>query len=484
MSLGALLVIITTLLPLFLVVYWVLVVVGLIAEDRDPTTTLAWILILWLLPVVGLVLYFFAGRDWAGRTLKRRWVREWNQAASGFLGPRYAAFEQRQMDLETRSEGTVTGRITRAIKSTNGVPALPSASVEIWEHGSTYFPELIADLRGATDSIHMQYFIWENDKLTQEICDTLIDRLNHGVEVRILNDFIGNVWYRKDQLKKVRAAGAIWQSDQTQLGKLNYRNHRKITVVDGRVAHTGGFNIGQEYIDGGSRYPAWRDTGLRITGPEVWRLQDLFAQRWWEVRKESLYEERYFPQWTGGVDGVMTQTVAHGVEEPWRASARAYEVAIASAEKRVLIQSPYYVPTDSMQAALVNAALAGVEVHLMMTGWPDKKIAFYAAHSFFRPLLRAGGHIWMWDKGFFHAKSITVDGLASSIGTMNLDTRSLDLHKELMVWFYDEGIAQRCEGIFFDDLKDCREVTLEEVDAYSSVKRFRNSAARLASKLM
>lgn len=472
------------LISLFILAYWVLVVVSLIAEDRDPTTTLAWILILWLLPVAGLVLYFFAGRDWAGRTLKRRWVREWHETATAFLMPRYAPFAQRQLDLESNSEGTVTGRITRAIKATNGVPALPSASVEIWEQGSTYFPRLIADLMSATDHIHMQYFIWENDTLTQEICDTLIDRLNHGVEVRILNDFIGNIGYKKTQLKAVRAAGAIWQSDQTQLGKLNYRNHRKITVVDGRVAHSGGFNIGQEYIDGGSRYPAWRDTGLRITGPSVARLQDLFAQRWWEVREESLYTERYFPVWTGGDEGIMTQTVAHGVEEPWRASARAYEVAIASAEQRVLIQSPYYVPTDSMQAALLNAALSGVEVHFMMTGWPDKKVAFFAAQSFFRPLLKAGAHIWMWEKGFFHAKSLTVDGLASAIGTMNLDTRSLDLHKELMVWFYDKTIATRCEEIFFDDLKECREITLEEVDGYSSLRRFRNSAARLASKLM
>jgi cardiolipin synthase len=254
-----------------------------------------------------------------------------------------------------------------------------------------------------------------------------MERLKAGVEVRILNDFLGNIQYKKDQLRALRDAGAKWSSDQAQIGKLNYRNHRKITIIDGVIGHSGGVNIGQEYIDGGSKYPTWRDTGVRLTGPAVLRLQELFSERWFEVEKESLFADKYFPEWQGDPGSIMTQVVAHGVEDLWHSSARAYEIAIAQADKRVLIQSPYYVPTESMQEMLVNTALSGIEVHFMMTGWPDKKIAFNAAKTFWKPLLEAGAHVYLYDKGFFHAKSMVVDGQATAVGTMNMDTRDLVL---------------------------------------------------------
>ena len=223
---------------------------------------------------------------------------------------------------------------------------------------------------------------------------------------------------------------------------------------------------------------------MRIVGPGVLRLQELFAARWFEVERESLFTEKYFPRWEGDPGSIMTQVVAHGVEDWWQSSSRAYEIAITAADKRVLIQSPYYVPTESMQEALVNTALSGIEVHFMMTGWPDKKIAFNAAKTFWRPLLEAGAHVHLYDKGFFHAKSMVVDGEAVAVGTMNLDTRSLELHKELMLWVYDEEFARINEQIFYDDLKECHEVTLDDVTGLGAGAKFRNSAARLASKLI
>lgn len=467
-----------------LVVYGIAVVITLIAEDRDPTTTLAWILVMWLLPGFGMVLYFFAGRDWAGITMKSDYVKNLAAIQRPFMARIYETYREQADALVLRVDGTFTEKLLKATQADSGAAALPATSFDVWTSGEAYFPELIADIGRAEKFVHMQYFIWGRDELTTQICDALMERLKAGVEVRILNDFIGSIRFRKDQLKALGDAGAKWSSDQSQLAKLNYRNHRKITVIDGVIGHTGGVNIGQEYIDGGKAFPTWRDTGMRITGPAVLRLQDLFAQRWFEVEKESLYTEKYFPIPPGDPGSIMTQIVAQGVEDPWSSSTRAHEIAMGAARERLLIQSPYYVPTEALEEVLVNAALSGVEVHFMMTGWPDKRIAFHAAKSYWKPLLKAGAHVWLYDAGFFHAKSIVVDGEAAAIGTMNMDIRSLSLHKELMVWLYDKEIAASCEKIFYEDMELSHEVTLEDVEAYTAGDRFRSSAARLASKLI
>jgi cardiolipin synthase len=183
-------------------------------------------------------------------------------------------------------------------------------------------------------------------------------------------------------------------------------------------------------------------------------------------------------------DPLMLQVVAQGVEDYWSSSTRTHQIAIAGAERRAWIQSPYWVPDLSMLDCVVNAALSGIDLKFMMTGWPDKKIAFRTAQSFWKPILEAGGEIYLYMGGFFHAKTLVVDGRMGSCGTMNLDIRSLHLHKELMVWMYDEGLAKRQEEIFLADLEKCRQVTLEEVNSWSSYKRFMDSMSRLASNLL
>lgn len=468
----------------FLVLYWIGVVVALIAEDRDPSTTIAWILILCLLPVFGLVLYFFLGRDWAGITAKSKWLRSRESVRIPFMREIWA-LNAPEVEAFYAHEGlNVSHEVAHAIWAQTQVAPLLARDIEVWPSGKEYFPHLLEDLKTAQESINMQYFIWEEDELTDQVVEVLLERLQNGVEVRILNDFFGSIAYSKKGLKRLKAAGARVLSDVTAFKQANYRNHRKITIIDGVLAHTGGVNLGQEYIDGGKRYASWRDTGMRLRGPAVFALQDLFCQRWFEVDGTSLYREKFFPIDKVGTGTIMTQVAAHGVEDYWRVSTRAYEVAISAADRYVLVQSPYYVPTDGMEEALINAALAGVDVHLMITGVPDKKIAWYAAFSYFERLLRAGAHVHLYEAGFFHAKSITVDDECCAVGTMNLDVRSLDLHKELMVWMYDEELTRNNRAIFEHDLKQCREVSLEEIEKTRFSARFRNSAARLASKLL
>jgi len=284
----------------------------------------------------------------------------------------------------------------------------------------------------------------------------------------------------------LKAAGAAVSADVWQLFKLNYRNHLKLVVIDGVIGYTGGANLGQEYIDGGRRFPAWRDTNIRLTGRAVAELQKLFALCWFEDKHEDLLEERYLPPAVadGGrsLDGeVLTQLVAHTIEEPWEAGRRAHMIAISQAERSLRIQSPYFVPDKGIYDAMINAALSGVHLQFMMTGCVDKRLPFWAAQTYYEPLLRAGGRIYQYTGGFFHAKTIAVDSEICAVGTMNLDNRSLRLHRELMEWIYDVGVTRQLEAIFDHDLERCREITLDEVRSVGPLKHFRNSCARLFS---
>lgn len=474
------------LIGLVLVLYWVAVVLAMVGMNREPTVTLLWILILTLLPFVSLPIYFFAGRDWKRIHGRQRWVGELRAIREPFMGRLYAGWATYSQGVVAKYRRTPIERLIRAVSTERENQPLPANELGIWSDGAEYFPRLIDDVLKARHSIHMQYYTWERDELTTTLCDALMDRVGAGVEVRILNDFLGSLRYRKDQLNALRAAGAHVGSDVTQIRKLNYRDHRKITVVDGVIAHTGGVNIGQEYIDGGAKFSSWRDTGVRLTGPAAAELQMLFAERWYEVFKESLFAPEYFPPAHMPVvdDPIMTHVVAQGVEEYWSSSTRAHEIAISGAQKRVLVQSPYWVPDATMLDVFMNAALSGVEVRFMMTGWPDKRLAFYAAQSYWEPLLRAGAHVHLYTAGFLHAKTIVVDDTVCAVGTMNLDIRSLRLNQELMMWIYDEGLARSQAEVFDADLTKCLEVTLDEIASWSGLRRFRNSASRLASNLL
>jgi cardiolipin synthase len=469
-----------------LFLYGIAVVIAIVAMDRDPTVTLLWMIILVVLPGLGLLIYFFAGRDWKRIHPKQRWVEDLRAIREPFMEPLYARYAPHSQAILATYRGTPVERLIRAVSRERGNQPLPANDFVIWPSGAEYFPHLIDDISKAQRSIHMQYYVWERDELTTKVCDALMERVRAGVEVRILNDFLGSARYRKDQLDALKAAGARVGYDMTQIRKLNYRDHRKITVIDEVIGHTGGINIGQEYIDGGDRFATWRDTGVRFTGPAVAELQKLFAERWYEVYRESLFDERYFPPADAPVvaDPVMTQVVAQGVEEFWSSSSRAHEIAISGAQKRVSIQSPYWVPDQTMLDMFINTALSGVELRFMMTGVPDKKLAFHAAQSYWEPVLRAGGRVYLYMAGFLHAKSIVVDGQVSAVGTMNLDIRSLRLNQELMVWVYDEAVALRQEEIFEADLADCVELTLEDIALWSVFRRLRNSASRLASNLL
>jgi len=473
---------------LVLVVYWIVAVVAIIGEDREPTITLAWILTLVAFPGIGLVFYFFLGRDWKHRIPKRAITKTAHAEMREAMLSVYEPYLQLQADFMSRFEGTVTGRISHSILAVNDDRPLPVRSFDILPSGEEFFSALLTDMAGAQRFIHLQFYIWEHDELTKRIAMVLHDRLNAGVEVRINYDWIGSLPFRKDQLHALRDAGAVVRADTTAIGSINYRNHRKIVVIDAEIGYTGGHNIGQEYIDGGSNYDSWRDTSARITGPGVAALQKWFAHRWLIGQGDSsMFAAKYFPEPDPALaadEPIVVQVVAQGVDDPMESARRAHMVAISGAEKTVRLQSPYFVPDAGMYDAMINAALAGIDVRFMMTGVPDHIWAFWAAQSYWRQLIVAGVRVYVYEAGFFHAKTIAVDSEACAIGTLNLDLRSLRLQREIMLWTFHAPTVREQEAIFDRDLDACREITLVELDSMNRLVRLRNSAARLAANLL
>ena len=469
-------------------VYLVILIVLLISDDREPSLTVAWLLVLIFLPFLGVLLYIFLGRDWRVVAERKGWPEALRRKRLEGMAPVYERNACAYDRFKREWRGSTADKVQRAISAKEVAQVLPASSIELFVTGADKFAALKRDLRNARRSIHLQYFIWEQDELTAEITKILMDRLQAGVEVRITYDWIGSIWHGKRELLQLSRAGAHVEADLADILRANYRNHRKIAVIDGDIGYTGGMNMGQEYIDGGSRFSTWRDTHIRITGQAVADLQKLFASRWYEnVRhRESLFDERYMP----GADpwcvdeGILVEIAAQGVEDAWDMARRAHLVAIGQAERTVFLQSPYFVPDYSIYDQLINSALSGIEVRLMMTGVADKRMPFWAAQTYFRRLLEAGGHIHVYQDGFFHPKTIVVDGSLAAVGTMNLDNRSLKLHKELMVWVFDELFARQVQQSFYDDLKHCREITLEDVGATRRLSRFRNQAARLLSEAL
>lgn len=467
-----------------LLAYWVGVAIVVITDDREPTETLAWLLVLFAAPLVGLAFYGLFGRNWKKRTLRDPSLEK-IRAISEPTMRRVREAHSAQAEALAWAEGSEFSHVMTLIANTEGAVAMPAYDAELLIDGEAKFAALKRDLARAKESINLHYFIWERDALTAELTTILLERIAAGVEVRMLNDFVGNLPYRKDELQRLKAAGAQVHQDVIDPRQINYRNHRKIVVIDGVLGYTGGINVGQEYIDGAPRYPAWRDSHCKFSGPAVADLQRLFAVRWWSRTGENLFTERFFPvDYPDAGRRTLAQTVSTGVDVPWDPARRAHLVGMGDAKQRIWIQSPYLVPTPDIFSAMIDAALSGVDVRFMMTAWPDKKIAYYAAETFFRPLVEAGVQVYRYERGFLHAKTMTIDGRVLVIGTMNFDIRSLALHKELMVWFYDPLLAEKNERAFIEDMKACERITIEEIESWTPVRRLRNASARLAANLL
>jgi cardiolipin synthase len=367
-------------------------------------------------------------------------------------------------------------------------------NVEILQDAQMKYPRLEADVEGAQDSIHMEYFIWQADDYMQKFGDLLIRKAKEGVEVRVLFDALGShflLWKNRRYLLRLRRGGVKIHPYLSFLGlwrlhTINYRNHRKIAVIDGKIGYTGGMNMGEEHLKGAKPYDAWRDTHLRITGDTVSILQGIFATSWYNTTKEPLTDLRYFPEHdTLPENPVPIQIVLSGPDSEWHAIQQQYFLMILAAEKHVYIQSPFFVPNSSVSEAIRVAALSGVDVQMMFaprdTGSP---IPNWAANTYFLDMVDARAKVYLYQPGYLHAKTISIDASMCSIGTANMDMRSFTTNYEMNAIIYDEEKSKELEAAFLKDLEGCVPFDAKMYRAKPRLVRFRDSLARLLSPLL
>ncbi|MHB9003362.1 MAG: cardiolipin synthase [Coriobacteriia bacterium] len=462
----------------------IIVIVILIREERDPSTTLAWAFALLLMPGFGLIAYLLFGTDHRRRARHDRARREAQLKAAATLDPLYVRFNN---DAATRlaEEHPLAVRLSSAIERQCGTRLLPCEHLELITDGETAFERLIDDIRGARESINLQFFIWGNDALTARVCGELAAKVAGGVEVRVLYDSMGSLRRGKAQLRELARSGAAVVTDRPHPAWMNYRDHRKIVVVDGKIGYTGGMNMAQEYVDGGRRFAHWRDTQCRFTGPLVAELQRMFAARWYRLTNEDLFIERHFPELAiHGERPVWGQLAFSGPDSEWQAVRNTFLLCILGAERSLRVCSPYFVPDEAIGEALNVQSLTGVDVRFMMTGVPDKYGVWYAAFSYIDELIEAGGRMFQYMDGFFHPKTLTVDGRIAVIGTANFDIRSFALHDELSLFFYDAATARELDDHFRRDEAHCREIDGAFYARLHPLARTRNAFMRLWSRLL
>lgn len=461
----------------------------LISENRRPQATLAWMLVFFFAPGVGVVIYLLFGR---GRKAFSRQSRLLRQDLAGNARPLLELLLSRQDDEIARLEaGSPSHRKLMMLVRRNSYSGLTRRNrVEILQDAATFYPSLIADISAARHSIHLQYFIWRIDSFTEELKRLLIAKAREGVEVRLLYDPIGsNVWFEKSHFSEMRAAGIgiAPTSPLYQLHTISYRNHRKITVIDGSIGYTGGMNIGKEHLDGGKGFDAWRDTQLRIVGDGAALLQTVFMVDWYNAVRENLFSPAYLriAADTSPETDIPVQILTSGPDSKWEAIRQLYFAMIASAQRRVFIQSPYFILDASIAEALTAAALAGVDVRVMLSARASgNKVPEWAGNTFILDVVNAGVRVFLYERGYLHAKTISIDSRICSIGSTNIDIRSFGINYEINAVLYSVRLAAQLERDFERDLANCIEFDRETYLARGVAIRFRDSVARLFSPLL
>jgi cardiolipin synthase len=477
-------------------VYMVVSAIFIISENRSPSVTMAWILSFLALPVVGVLLYIFLGRT--VNFFSRR-LHLTPQGVDSELLQRIRPLVVRQVSLtkmirNDTVRSTAQRRLVEMMRRT-GLSVLTAADqVEIMQDADVKYPQLEADLEAAQHSIHMEYFIWQADAYMQKFADLLIRKAQQGVEVRILFDALGShflLWKNRGYLNRLRRGGVkiypyLNFLGLLQLHTINYRNHRKIAVIDGKIGYTGGMNMGEEHLIGAPPYRAWRDTHLRLTGDTVSILQGIFTTSWFNTTKEVLADLRYFPEHEENSDNpIPVQIVLSGPDSQWHAIQQQYFLMIMSAEEHVYIQSPFFIPNSSVAEALRVVAMSGVDVKLMFaprdTGTP---IANWAANTYFVDMVDAGAKVYLYQPAYMHAKTLSIDSAVCSVGTANMDMRSFTTNYEMNAVLYDAAKAEELEAAFERDLAGCIRFDAKAYRARARWVRFRDSLARLLSPLL
>ncbi|SFA43049.1 cardiolipin synthetase 2 [Parageobacillus thermantarcticus] len=452
-------------------------------ENRRPAHTLTWLVVLGSFPVLGFFFYLMFGRNYRKQRLFQKKAMLDEQTFLKFQTQREWDVEQLAIEEHQRPLLQLAHRIGKS-------PVSLATETKVLTNGQETFSTIFAELKKATHHIHLEYYIVRHDEVGQQLKAILMEKAKQGVHVRFLYDAVGSWKLSKTYIQELRDAGVeMIPFSPVRLpflsNKINFRNHRKIIVIDGTVGFVGGLNIGDEYLGKDKYFGFWRDTHLWIRGEAVRTLQLIFLQDWYYMTGKTLLTPEYLSPQLVHYDGQGgVQLIAGGPDQKWEVIKHLYFAMITSAQRSIWIASPYFVPDEDILTALKVAALSGIDVRILAPKRPDKKIVFYASRSYFPELLEAGVKIYEYSKGFLHSKIMIVDGELASIGTANMDMRSFHLNFEVNAFLYHTDSTKKLVADFLEDLKDSSQIDDETFRRRPLSIRVVESVSRLLSPLL
>jgi cardiolipin synthase len=447
---------------------------------RNPVRTISWIIVISLLPYVGLFFYILFGRSYhrqkrISNKIKKRITNISKKQAIN------------QVDLSKYPLVEKNIKLATLIGKTSELGVYGNNDIEIFTEGKKLLEEMLEDISKAKDHIHAEYFIIETDETGNKFKEALIKKAQEGVDVRVIYDDLGSWRLKRSTIRDMKKAGIKMQSFfkirfPYFTSKINYRNHRKILIIDGIIGYLGGFNIADRYTKG-LEWGIWRDTHLRIEGDAVAGLQHTFIYDWLYITKRLHTNKRFFPQTT-----VTTPTAVQiGISGPdmqWESIMQAYCLAISNAKKYIYIQTPYFLPNESIMNAIESAALSGVEVKLMIPYRSDERTSYEASMSYMDTILRAGVEVYQYTKGFIHSKTIVIDDEIAIIGSANIDLRSFEQNFEISAFIYDEKHSIRLKELFLKDMRVCKKLSYYKWLHRPRYRKFIQALARLLSPIL
>ncbi len=459
-------------------------------ERKNPTASVAWLMALVFAPVIGFILYLFFGQSfYRDRMFKIK--KEDDEKLTHLIELQKTELFREDLPIEQPVADSYRRMMLMLMESNRALITVHN-KVRVFVDGTDKFDALLEAIRGAQDHIHMEYYILKDDEIGSEIFEALTERARAGVSVRFLGDGLGSAGPGKEFFKPYLDAGgklAFFFPSLIHIShpRINYRNHRKIAIIDGKTGFIGGFNIGDDYLSRIPEWAPWRDTAIQVDGECVSTMQIRFFLDWNYAAKgdEIIYDHRYFPEHqTSSQAWLPMQIVSGGPDTYWNPIKESYLKMIQLASESVYIQTPYFIPDESILDALRMAALSGIDVRIMMPAKPDHWFVYWAGYSYIEQLLESGVKAYTYDTGFIHAKTIVVDEAAVSVGSANWDVRSFRLNFETNAIMYDHETAKELKNHFLNDLKVCTPLDKERFAALSSKIKIKLSMSRLFSPLL
>ena len=471
----------------------ILMIVVVLIEKKNTSEALAWLLVLTFIPVLGFILFIFFGSTLSLKMENLSQKRNiLNSTYSQYISSQLAKLNINE-EIITSPEIEKYKDIIYMLANTGEGFYTDDNSIDLLINAQKKYPKLFADISSAKQSIHMEYFIIKaKDDSGKMLISLLAKKAKQGVEVRLIYDRLGDLKNSLEDFKElIECGGEVYgflPNPLQLLLRMNYRNHKKIVVIDGKIGYTGGINIGDDYLGLDPKKTPWRDTHLRLTGSSVAALQMQFINDWLYLEGKSKkknnfnIKQDFFPL-IEKKGNIGTQIITSGPDTENQNIRDGYVKLINSARQKIFIQSPYFIPDSIYFNSLKLAAASGVDVRVMLPGIPDKPYVYYVTCSYIEDLLKNNIKVYA-HKGFIHSKTIVVDDTMCSVGTTNVDVRSFQLDYEINAFIYDKEFSQNCSDVFMTDINDCKELTLKEFKKRGFFRKCLETVLRLFSPLM